>query len=116
MALVTENKLTISTAIDFVGTQSTFELAFEVLQHGGQIHIIGLHAPIIQVVPLKVMLKDLTLRCSFWGTKDELAEILQLLGDGKVKPMVEMRELEQCADVLRDMQDGRLQGRIALTP
>ena len=66
--------------------------------------------------PPVLMLKELTYKTSYWGTKAELEEILQAIADGILSSKVELRPLSECVQVLEEMHQGKLIGRIALVP
>ena len=113
---VKEKKLQVDFAFDFVGSQDTFKLCFSVIRPGGTIHTLGLAAKSLVVTPYVTITKDLTFKTSFFGTNDELVEVLRAIADGKLKPQVETRPMSQCGQVLEDMRHGRLTGRVALIP
>lgn len=115
-ALIGEKKLAIDFAFDFVGVQTTFEACFAAIRPGGTIHVVGLGASALTYTHLTVMRKDLTLKTSFWGTQTEVAEILQAISDGLLEPKVATRPMSECAQVLNEMREGKLQARIALVP
>ena len=56
------------------------------------------------------------MKVSFWGCKDELAEVLQAIKEGKIKPRVETRPLEDCEAVVEEMIAGKLKTRVAFVP
>lgn len=116
LSLIEEKKLVVDFAFDFVGIQATFDSCFAAIRPGGTIHVLGLAADSLAYAALTVMQKDLTLKSSFWGTQSELAEILQAISDGLLKPKVETRPMSQCVQVLDEMREGRLQARVALVP
>ena len=62
------------------------------------------------------MRKDIRIGVSYWGSKDDLVEVLQAIADGKLKPPVETRPMSECAEVLKEMQVGLLRNRVALIP
>ncbi|KAF7793445.1 hypothetical protein EIP86_004557 [Pleurotus ostreatoroseus] len=111
-----EKNIFVDVAIDFVGTQTTFELCFAALRPGGTINLIGFAGPPLQVNPLITMSKDLNLRILFWGTRDELVEVLQAIVDGKLKPKVETRPMSECVQVLQELREGKLKNRVVLIP
>lgn len=113
---VKEHKLSIDVVADFCGTQQTFDLASQAVAPGGIVHIVGLMQPTIQITPLNMMAKDMTVKVSFWGCKHELVEVLQAIKDGKIHPHVQTRSLEDCEKVLEEMIAGKLKSRIALVP
>ncbi|GJE87707.1 zinc-binding dehydrogenase [Phanerochaete sordida] len=116
LGFIEQEKLAVDVAIDFVGTQATFDACFAAIRPGGMVHLVGLGANEIAYRPLSMMTKDLTLKTSFWGTRAELAEVLQAIADGLLKPMVTSRPMSQCAEVLDEMRAGKVQARIALVP
>ncbi|KAJ3558545.1 hypothetical protein NM688_g857 [Phlebia brevispora] len=103
--LIAEQSLSIDVAVDFVGTQSTFDQCFQAVRHSGTIHVVGLAGPPISLVPTVMMVKDITVKVSSWGTKAELAEVLQVILDGKIKPKVELRSMDECGQVLKEMKE-----------
>lgn len=115
-SVVSQNNLMIDFAFDFVGSQSTFDLCFSAIRCGGTIHVVGLAVAELNLAPLRVMKKRLTYKTSYWGAKQELAEILQAIADGLLSPKVEMRPMDEVVQVLDDMYNGKLKSRVALFP
>ncbi|KAJ3558544.1 hypothetical protein NM688_g860 [Phlebia brevispora] len=111
-----EHSISIDVVADFCGTQHTFDLSSRVVAPGGIVHIVGLMQPKLEITPLEMMAKDMTVKVSFWGTKQELVEVLQAVKDGKVKPHVEERPLVDCEKVIEEMKAGHLRSRVALIP
>lgn len=110
------NRLSADFAIDIVGTQESLDACYAVLRHGGTIHILGLMGDSVRISPITTMRKDLTVKTSYWGTKNELEEVLQALSDGLLNPTIETRPMSQCGQVLADMHHGKLKHRVALIP
>lgn len=110
------NRLSADFAIDIVGTQESLDACYAVLRHGGTIHILGLTGDSVRISPITTMRKDLTVKTSYWGTKNELVEVLQALSDGLLNPTIETRPMSQCGQVLADMHHGKLKHRVALIP
>lgn len=106
----------VNVAVDFVGTQATFDLCFAALRPGGMINIVGIAGRPLQVDPVIIMAKEMTSRVIFWGRKDELVEVLKAIVDGKLKPMVESRPMSECVQVLQELHEGKLNKRVALIP
>lgn len=115
--VITANQLAVDFAFDFVGTQQTFDLCFSSVRRGGTIHTIGIGCKTISFPPLITMLKkELTFKSSYYGTRDELVEVLQAIGNGLLNPRVETRSMEEVVQVMEDMHNGKLSSRIALIP
>ena len=89
---------------------------FAAIRPGGTIHVAGLGATSLTYTHLVVMRKNLTLKTSFWGARSELAEILEVIADGLLKPKVAARPMSQCVEVLDEMREGKLKARVALVP
>ena len=116
-SVLAEHQIVVDFAFDFVGSQSTFDLCFSSVRFAGTIHNIGLSTPAMNFPPLGIMLmKELTFKTSFYGTKVELVEVLQAVADGLLSPRVEMRPMREVAQVMKDLHDGKLTSRVALIP
>lgn len=111
-----DNEVLVDVAVDFVGTQATFDLCFAALRPGGMINIVGVAGKPLQVDPVIMMAKEMTSRVIFWGRKEELVEVLQAIADGKLRPMVELRPMSECVQVLQELHEGKLKNRVALIP
>ena len=114
--VLSTNQLVVDFAFDFVGSQQTFDLCYASVRGGGTIHLVGIGGHAVEVSPLAAMLKDLTIKARFYGTKQELVEILQLVADGGLQPKVEMRPMSDVFQVLEDLHHGKLESRVALVP
>ena len=55
--------------------------------------------------------RDLSLIATNQGTKQELAEALEIAAHHNLKPVHEMRELEQINEGFQDMMKGKVLGR-----
>ncbi len=54
---------------------------------------------------------------SYVGSPKEMAELMELVGGGAVKPLpVATRPLDQAGQTLEDLEAGRIVGRVVPTP
>ena len=53
---------------------------------------------------------------SAWGTRDELAEVLDLAREGRIQSRVQTYRLQQINDALSDLRAGKVDGRAVVTP
>lgn len=104
-------------AIDFVGRPVTARFAIDGLRKGGTLIVVGLYGDRM-ALPLPLLpLRMLTLRGSYVGTLEELKELVTLVRDGRVPPIpVRERPLEAANDVLDELRQGRIVGRVVLVP
>jgi D-arabinose 1-dehydrogenase-like Zn-dependent alcohol dehydrogenase len=104
-------------AVDFVGSDKSAGFAVGALGVGGHLVVVGLMGGAMALsVPL-LPLKQLTLQGSYVGTPQEMRELMDLVAAGKVAPLpVATRPLAQADQTLRDLADGKIVGRVVLTP
>lgn len=100
---------------DFVGAQPTVELAGAVVAMDGMIEVVGLGGGALPVgigtVPYGV-----AVRAPYWGTRDELIEVLDLARAGRVSVEVERFALEDAPQAYRRLHEGSLRGRAVVVP
>ena len=53
---------------------------------------------------------------SAWGTRDELAEVLELAREGRMRSRVQTYQLRPINDALGDLRAGKIDGRAVVTP
>ncbi|KAJ3492359.1 hypothetical protein NLI96_g13 [Meripilus lineatus] len=114
--LIQQNNLHIDVVIDFVGNQQSFDTAFAVVGGCGTIHIVGMGAKDITFPLLGIAAKDLTIKSSFWGRREELPEVLEALARGEIKMDVDIRGFQDIPQALRDMAAGKLKTRAVFIP
>ena len=62
-------------------------------------------------------LRAITLAGSFVGSLAEAREMMQLVRAGKIDPIpLQMRPLSEAGKALDDLREGRITGRVVLTP
>lgn len=97
--------------VDFVGTSETLELGAQVLAKNGTLVVVGLFGGELRLPALQLPLKNLTVRGSYVGSFDELAEMVALAKSGKL-PSVPIIEKPLSAAAVTESLDGLAQGRI----
>jgi propanol-preferring alcohol dehydrogenase len=101
--------------LDFVGAESTMELAARVVRTDGEITIVGLAGGSLPVgfgqVPWEAPVS-----IPYWGSAVELLEVLALAREGKIKPHVERFPLERAHEAYERMRAGTLAGRAVIVP
>ncbi len=104
-------------AIDLVGSPATAGLAFNALAKGGKMISVGLFggaAPwSLPLIPIKAV----TIEGSYTGSLGELKELLDLVRTGAVPPIpISRRHLQDATQTLEDLRNGRIVGRVVMTP
>jgi D-arabinose 1-dehydrogenase-like Zn-dependent alcohol dehydrogenase len=104
-------------AIDFAGVPASANFAIGALRKGGRMVLVGLMGGSITIALPMIVLKAISITGSYVGSLAEMRELLALLNAGNLHPMpVTARPLAEADQALRDLRDGRVVGRVVLTP
>ncbi len=103
--------------VDFVGSSATAQLGIDVLRKGGKHISVGLYGGDIALSLPLLPLRHLTIRGSYVGNLSEMHELIDFVRGANVEPVpVETRPLDQVTKTLKDLDDGRIVGRVVLVP
>ena len=101
--------------IDFVGAPATSALAVPSLQKGGRLVSVGLFGGAATVPLVALAMREISLMGSAVGSTAQIRELVALVQSGKLKlPPVQVRPLSQAEQSLRDLEAGRVTGRVVL--
>ncbi|KAF1356073.1 GroES-like protein [Lizonia empirigonia] len=104
----------ISVVADFVGTAQTFSDAQHIVRQAGRLLCVGTlnHE---NTVHMKLGIrKRLDIIFSYGGQTRDLKEALDLIAEGVLEPIVADGKLDNFPHVLKELEAGRVKGRIAL--
>jgi D-arabinose 1-dehydrogenase-like Zn-dependent alcohol dehydrogenase len=105
----------VSSAMDFVGAESSAAFGLSMLRKGGRMYVVGLFGGSITIPLATLPLRSISIGGVFTGTLDEFRELMALAREGKVKPMpIETRQPETAQRSLDDLRAGRIRGRVVL--
>jgi D-arabinose 1-dehydrogenase-like Zn-dependent alcohol dehydrogenase len=103
--------------IDFVGAGATVKLGVEATIKGGKVIVVGLFGGDVVVPTPFFPIKALTIQGSYVGSLTEMAELLDLVRrTGAPDVPIATRPLDQVNAALNDLRDGRVVGRVVITP
>ncbi len=101
--------------IDLVGAPSSSSLGFNSLAKGGKLVIVGLFGGAAPWPLAFIPMRAISILGSYTGSLSELQALLDLVKQGKVKPIpVTEHPLENASDVLTNLRDGKVIGRAVL--
>ena len=101
--------------IDFVGAPTTSALALPSLQKGGRMVSVGLFGGAATIPLVALAMREVALMGSAVGSTAQIRELVALVQSGKLAlPAVQVRPLAQAEQSLRDLEAGRVTGRIVL--
>ncbi|WP_017793793.1 NAD(P)-dependent alcohol dehydrogenase [Leucobacter salsicius] len=105
----------VDAVFDFVGISPTIKLAQQVVRRQGRITVVGVAGGPTSwdffSNPYEAELTN-----TYWGTIEELYEVVALYRAGKLSPNVTRYTMDQALDAYRDLHDGKLSGRAVVTP
>jgi D-arabinose 1-dehydrogenase-like Zn-dependent alcohol dehydrogenase len=100
---------------DFVGEHGTPDTSIKMLRRGGTYSQIG-YGGTLTIPTVDLLLGEFTIVGNIVGTYNDLAELMELNRQGKVTITAQQYPLEDAADVLRLLDEGRVEGRAVLIP
>jgi D-arabinose 1-dehydrogenase-like Zn-dependent alcohol dehydrogenase len=104
-------------SIDFVGAGATVKLGVDAAIKGGKVVVVGLFGGDVVVPTPFFPIKAMTIQGSYVGSLTEMAELLALVkAKGAPNVPVATRPLDQVNAALNDLRDGRVIGRVVMTP
>jgi propanol-preferring alcohol dehydrogenase len=105
----------IDVAIDFVSSASTLEAAVAALGKGGRLVSLGGHSGRFTANPAEMLRKELELLGSRYASRAEVAESLELVARGELRPIVpEQVPLAEAETIHQRLDRGLVTGRAAL--
>jgi D-arabinose 1-dehydrogenase-like Zn-dependent alcohol dehydrogenase len=103
--------------VDFVGNEASARFATGCVAKGGLAVIVGLMGGELRMALPMIPLKNMGIQGSYTGRPDEMAELMALVRQGKVKPLpVTEHKLDEVAQMVEDLRDGKIVGRVVVTP
>jgi propanol-preferring alcohol dehydrogenase len=102
---------------ELVGTTRTMQSATQMLRRRGRLVMIGYTAESYAVHPVDIIVRELTVLGSVGSTLQDLHEIVDLLGRGVVRSIIDKKlPLDQFSVALDAVAKGDLLGRVVLEP
>ena len=107
----------VAASVDFVGMPQTTMFAIDTLRRGCTHVVVGLYGGALDMPMPNIIYKLLNLRGSHVGTPQDLAELIELRRAGRIEPPpITERPLSQVNDVLTELTEGKIEGRVVLRP
>jgi len=103
-------------AIVTSAAKAAYDMAFYGLRPSGTLLVVGLPAEDVGFPPIMMAAKEVHIHATAVGTRKDLEEVLAMAASGKVRCQVTSRPLAQANEVLEELRQGRISGRVVLTP
>ncbi len=101
--------------LDFVGSDTTLAVVKQVVKRRSLIVIVGLGLGTLPYSFLDFP-AEVDLYTAYWGSRDELRQVITLAREGRVKPVVERHPLDSINEVFVRLEEGKVRGRAVLIP
>jgi NAD+-dependent secondary alcohol dehydrogenase Adh1 len=101
--------------LDFVGEHGTPDTSMKMLHRGGTYSQIG-YGGTLTMRTVDLLLGEFNILGNIVGTYNDLAELMELNHQSKVRITAQQFPLEDAADVLHELDAGRVEGRAVLLP
>jgi len=102
---------TVCTAVSKAG----FRQSYDVVRRGGKCVLVGLPPEDMPLPIFNTVLNGVSVVGSIVGTRKDLEECLEFAARGKVKAIIEEKQLEDINDIFSDMEKGEITGRIVMS-
>jgi D-arabinose 1-dehydrogenase-like Zn-dependent alcohol dehydrogenase len=103
--------------VDFVGSEKSFAFASQAVRRGGKVIIVGLFGGAMQMPLPMFPFRAISIGGSMVGSLDDTREMMELVRAGKVDPVpYSKRPLSGANRTLDDLREGKIVGRVVLTP
>ena len=101
--------------IDFVGEGGALEDGIAMLRRAGTYYVIG-YGGVLQVPAIDIISTEINFVGNLVGTYNDLAELMTLTAQGRVRLRTQRYPLDAVNDAMDDLDHGRLHGRGILVP
>ena len=105
----------VDAAFDFVGVTPTIATAQATIARMGRITIVGIAGGTAQW-SFFTNPYEATLTNTYWGTIEDLHDVVDLYRAGQIQPDVERYSMDDALEAYRRLQAGELSGRAVVTP
>jgi len=105
----------VDAVFDFVGITPTVGLAMQSVAVQGRVTVVGIAGATYEwgffSVPYEAELLS-----TYWGTIEDLYDVVALYRAGKITPDVEIYDMEHALDAYKKLESGELSGRAVVAP
>ncbi|MGL4818736.1 MAG: alcohol dehydrogenase AdhP [Bacilli bacterium] len=95
-------------------SKKAFDEAYRAVRRGGSLVCVGLPPEKMEIPIFDTVLNAVNVVGSIVGTRKDLKETLQFAAEGKVKPIITTKKLEDINEIFDDMHHGKITGRVVL--
>ncbi|BCL16588.1 NAD(P)-dependent alcohol dehydrogenase [Micromonospora sagamiensis] len=105
----------VDVVLDFVGVDATLRLGAASARTLGDLTVVGIGGGTLPVSFFSVPY-ELSIQTTYWGSRPELSEVLDLGVRGLVRPKTSTFGLDEAVDVYHRLREGKVAGRAVIVP
>lgn len=113
---ITEVPRPIDAVVDFAGVGTTTSESIAAVRLGGRVVVVGLGASQATINTHALVTRSVRLQGSLGASRVELAEVLNLIADGSITPVVEEVPFDSVPEALKHLERGTVNGRLYTRP
>ena len=102
-------------ALVTLAARAAYDVAFSCLRPTGTLLVVGLPSENLCFPPILMSAREVHIRASAVGTRQDVREVLAMASKGKIRCQVTPRPLAHANEVLDELRHGQVAGRIAFT-
>ncbi|HTT62720.1 MAG TPA: zinc-dependent alcohol dehydrogenase [Bryobacteraceae bacterium] len=104
----------VDAAVVFTASLAAISQALRSLKRCGTLVLAGMAQGACELPVVEAVLKGITVRGSYLGTRQDLEEVLRLASSGTVRPHVERHSIDEAPVLFEKMRRGELMGRAVI--
>ena len=105
----------VDAVFDFVGAAPTLELAAATVAQQGALTVVGLAGADFPWNVFRLPY-EVNFSSTYWGTLEDLHEVVELYRAGKINPEVHVYSLDDALQAYQELVDGKINGRAVIAP
>ncbi|KUJ07903.1 GroES-like protein [Mollisia scopiformis] len=102
--------------LDFAGVGTTTAAAVKAVKAGGQVVLVGMGAPIMELSTLAIVTRRIQLRGSLGASIPEFSQVLALISKGDIVPVLQEIPFEDVVEGLKRVERSEVNGRLFTRP
>ena len=96
--------------------KAAYDAAFPCVRPTGSLLVVGLPSESISFPAIQMAALEIHIQASSVGTREDMKELLVLAASGKIYSQITSRPLAEANEVLGQLREGSISGRVVLTP
>jgi D-arabinose 1-dehydrogenase-like Zn-dependent alcohol dehydrogenase len=106
----------VDVVIDTVGAENTVSDSLKIMSKNGALVVVGLFGSQVKIPLLQAVVNEQRVYASLWGNYNELREVIELAGRGKIRHASQSFSLKEINYAIESLRDSKILGRAIIVP